>query len=63
MEYITGICHKLNIYMVAEGIETEEQFFTLLQCRVEIAQGYLFSKPISIDEFENKYLIKSHQLI
>lgn len=62
MEYITGICHKLNIYMVAEGIETEEQFSTLLQCRVETAQGYLFSKPIPIDEFENNYLIKSHLL-
>ena len=29
MEYISKICHRLGVDMIAEGIESEEQFFTL----------------------------------
>ena len=29
MEYISKICHRLGLDMIAEGIESEEQFFTL----------------------------------
>ena len=42
--------------MVAEGIETEEQFSTLRSCGVGLAQGFLFSRPISTDEYEERYL-------
>ena len=42
--------------MVAEGIETEEQLSVLLTCGVETAQGYLFSRPIPVEEYEEKYL-------
>ena len=54
MEYISKICHRLGVDMIAEGIESEEQFFTLYG--VETVQGYLFSKPLAINVFEEKYL-------
>lgn len=56
VESIAEICRKLNINMVAEGIETEEQFTALHSLGVELAQGYLFSKPLPMDEYEEKYL-------
>lgn len=56
VESIAEICRKLNINMVAEGIETEEQFAALHSLGIELGQGYLFSKPISADEYEEKYL-------
>lgn len=56
MEYISKICHRLGLDMIAEGIESEEQFFTLCSYGVETVQGYLFSKPLAINVFEEKYL-------
>ena len=56
VESIAGICKKMRIQLVAEGIETEEQLRVLQECGVELAQGYLFSHPIPIEEYEKKYL-------
>ena len=39
-----------------EGIETEEQLKYLRSSGFEYGQGYLFDKPIPIEEFEQKYL-------
>lgn len=45
-----------SIQIVFEGIETEEQvnFVKSLGCR--IAQGFYYSKPLPLSEFEEKYL-------
>ena len=56
IESIVDICTKMQIDVVAEGIETEEQLEALRACGVELVQGYLFSKPIPIEEYEKKYL-------
>ena len=40
---------KLNI--VAEGVETEEQFNYLARLNCDTFQGYLFSKPVPESEF------------
>lgn len=42
--------------IIFEGVETEEQSEMLVGCGYDRAQGYLFSKPLSVKEFENKYL-------
>lgn len=56
VENIVGICRKMDISVVAEGIETEEQLVALRDCGVELVQGFLFSRPIPIEEYEEKYL-------
>lgn len=56
VENVVDICRKMKIQVVAEGIETEEQLETLRSCGVELVQGYLFSKPIPIEEYERTYL-------
>lgn len=42
--------------LVAEGIETVEQFQVLKQLDCDVGQGYYFSKPLSIPEFCDRYL-------
>jgi len=44
-----AICmaHSLNLKVVAEGVETEEQFVHLKELCCDYAQGYFFSKPVS----------------
>jgi len=41
--------HRLGFGIIAEGIETTEQFDTLSSLGCETVQGYLFSKPINAD--------------
>lgn len=49
---IISMAHSLNIEVIAEGVETEEQHQLLLSYGCEAFQGYLFSKPVPIDQFE-----------
>ncbi len=41
---------------VAEGIETQEQLDILRELGCHTGQGYYFSRPISIEDFEAKYI-------
>lgn len=51
-EAIIAMAHKLGIKVVAEGIETAEQFELLLAAGCDYGQGYWFSKPVSAERFE-----------
>lgn len=46
------MAHKLNIKSVAEGVETKEHVDFLKTTSCNIAQGFYYSKPIPIEEFE-----------
>lgn len=50
------ICSDLGIKLIAEGVETLEQLDILKELRCNEVQGYLFSKPLPLNNFENKYL-------
>ncbi|MCC2864343.1 sensor domain-containing phosphodiesterase [Anaerovorax odorimutans] len=56
IQTIVELCKKLGIQLVAEGVETEEQFQLLDRLSCDLAQGYLFSKPLPLDEFTKRYL-------
>jgi EAL domain-containing protein (putative c-di-GMP-specific phosphodiesterase class I) len=42
---IVGLCRRLAISVVAEGVETLEEAVTLRDIGVRLFQGYLFAKP------------------
>jgi diguanylate cyclase (GGDEF)-like protein/PAS domain S-box-containing protein len=50
---IIQLSKSLALKVIAEGIETEEQFQLLKQNGCDVAQGYLFGKPMSPMDFEN----------
>jgi len=56
-----AMAHALRLKVVAEGVETEEQLAHLATQGCETAQGYLFSKPISSNEF-SKMLERVNQI-
>lgn len=40
------LCVNLNIDVVAEGVETLEEYLALRQCNIKLMQGYLFARPM-----------------
>ena len=52
IESLIQLSQKLHIHSVAEGIETKEQLQFLQQIHCEMVQGYIYSKPLPVDEFE-----------
>ena len=55
MNAVIDMSKKLGLTVVTEGVETEEQVNYLTEAGCDIFQGYYFSKPMPIRDFENKY--------
>jgi diguanylate cyclase (GGDEF)-like protein/PAS domain S-box-containing protein len=55
---IIVMAHQLNLEVVAEGVETTEQFEFLGEAGCNQVQGYLLSKPVSAEKIANFYLGK-----
>ncbi|MGZ5848149.1 MAG: putative bifunctional diguanylate cyclase/phosphodiesterase, partial [Ramlibacter sp.] len=49
---IIGLAHSLNLDVIAEGVETEEQRDFLARQGCHSYQGYLFCRPLPIEELE-----------
>ncbi len=43
---VTQMCRELNIRVIAEGVETADEYLCLADQGIELMQGYLFSKPL-----------------
>ncbi|MBN1468387.1 MAG: EAL domain-containing protein [Fusobacteriaceae bacterium] len=56
LEAIIKLCHNLGFGVVAEGVEECRQLDLLNALQCDFLQGYLFSKPQKIDEFEKWFL-------
>ncbi|GFP75863.1 EAL domain-containing protein [Clostridium fungisolvens] len=52
IEDIISMAHKLNLEVIAEGVETDEQLKYLQKHKGDKIQGFLFSKPLSSTEIE-----------
>ena len=53
MELVKEIADFLNVPVVAEGVEEKEQLDTLKELGCQMIQGYYFSKPLPVSEFES----------
>ncbi|WP_338370384.1 EAL domain-containing protein [Treponema bryantii] len=61
IENIIKMAHRMGLLVIAEGAETVEQFKILRTLGCDYIQGYYFSKPLPVKEFE-AYLKKSSVL-
>jgi diguanylate cyclase (GGDEF)-like protein len=56
---VIKLAHALGLQVVAEGVETEQQFEVLRSLDCDFAQGYLFSRPVPAAELRALF---GHQL-
>ena len=56
---IVEICRNSGITCIAEGVETQQQKQALLKAGCIYGQGYYYSRPVPVDQFEAQYLKKS----
>jgi EAL domain-containing protein (putative c-di-GMP-specific phosphodiesterase class I) len=54
---IIAMAKGLKLKVIAEGVETEEQFAYLREHKCDEMQGFLFSRPVPAEQFEE--LLKS----
>ena len=50
------LAKNLGKGLIVEGVETKEEVETLIEHGCEMFQGFYFSKPLSVEMFENKFL-------
>lgn len=55
---IINIADSLGLKKIAEGVETIEQLTYLRENGCQEIQGYYYDKPLTAQEFEEKYLIQ-----
>ncbi len=58
-EAMIAMAHKLKIEVIAEGIETEQQYLLLKAMGCDYGQGYYVSRPLQLQQFNN-LLASSH---
>ena len=51
---VVRMVQEMNIKVITEGVETEEQAGFLKGINCANAQGFLFDKPLPVDEFESR---------
>ena len=53
---VIAMSHKLNLAVVAEGVETLEQAQFLEAISCDVAQGFYYGKPMSLEILMEKFL-------
>jgi len=56
LRHIISMAREMGVSCVAEGTEEYKQVLTLRELGCEVVQGYYYSKPLPVREFEAKYL-------
>jgi diguanylate cyclase (GGDEF)-like protein/PAS domain S-box-containing protein len=53
VQTISDLARNFGFDVIAEGVETQDQLPSLIERGCDMFQGYLFSRPINVDDFES----------
>ena len=53
---VSDLADTIDMDVVVEGVEEDSQEKALLGMKVDMIQGYLFDKPLTQEQFEEKYV-------
>lgn len=58
IKHIVAMAKELKFSVICEGVETMEQVEFLKKIGCEYGQGYVFARPMTIKDFEERFLIQ-----
>ena len=53
---IISLAKELDMFVLTEGVETEHQLEMLNQMGCDAYQGFYFSEPVPVHEFEERFM-------
>ena len=56
LQSVIGMADSLGMDVITEGVETEQQLRALSEMGCSHFQGYYFSRPVPVEEFEARYV-------
>lgn len=60
---IVSLVHKLDVMVIAEGVETDSQLDYLVKCKCDSVQGFFLGKPVKVEEIPDVITIDFRKLI
>jgi diguanylate cyclase (GGDEF)-like protein/PAS domain S-box-containing protein len=60
---IITLGHALDLTVIAEGVETREQLESLTELECDVVQGFLFSKALSTEDFEELLILQGQAMV
>ena len=63
MSAVTQLSHALGMSVIAEGVETWEQRDRLVDLGCEMAQGFLYARPLSSAELSTALQARDGELL
>lgn len=55
-KYVVAMAREIGLECIAEGVETQNQVEVMRENGCDFAQGFLFDKPLPVDEFEKRLI-------
>ena len=56
LQNLINMMNELGLVPITEGVETQAQYRALAQMGCRMYQGYLFARPMPVEEFEGRFL-------
>ncbi len=60
---VIAMCRDLKIQVVTEGIESRDQIDFITRCSCQVAQGFYYSKPLPVGDFEDYAQIHKRDIL
>ena len=57
---VINMANELNMSVIAEGVETKEELSILRDLKCNVIQGFIFDKPLSVEDFEQRLINKQY---
>lgn len=58
LRQLVRVCDSNGFDVIAEGVETPEQYAQMCDIGVSTFQGFLFARPLSVDDFADRFLTR-----
>lgn len=62
LKHVVSMAKEMGLECIVEGVETPAQLEVLRDNNCELAQGYLFDKPMPVEEFEKRLDMKRYAI-